>query len=422
LRRNRPALLTARVLQLIGILLMVVGLAGFLLSRDVERAALSAQQLDLLGIDPERFHASFLVAGRDVLYIAGQSEPVYDENGTLVCWNYLGERPRAGTNTDAIAFVQLRDNELTLVMLPRDLLLDAGGIRLNHVYNLEGAVGLRRRVAEVLGVPIDYHAIIDLDIFERLVDALGGVPVNVPQPMQRTDCAAELSIDLRPGPQVLDGREAAYFVRYRDLPRGDIDRLDNMKLLAYGLLERVKQLDVRGVGRLPAVLETILGEVETNASPALLSRVLPRIAELRLRQAVTIPVEQAVLSRTEGVVAHPAEVESFLAAVFGGTAREFAGRPETRLMITNSSGRAGHGEWYRSRLVRLGVPEDRLALREGVQDAGPTRILATQETWGDADYYAELVHAGKQQIDRLPSWQGVPIGLELVLGPGALPR
>jgi LCP family protein required for cell wall assembly len=401
---------------------MVVGLTGFLLTRDVERVALSAQQLDLLGIDPDQFHASFLVAGRDALYVAGQSEPVYDENGAFVCWNYLGERSLAGTNTDAIAFVQLRGTELTLIMLPRDLLLDAGRVRLNHVYNLEGAEGLSRRVADVLGVPVDYHAIIDLDIFERLVDALGGVPVNVPKPMQRTDCAAELSIDLRPGPQLLNGREAAYFVRYRDLPRGDIDRLDNMKLLAYGLLERVKQLDVRGVGRLPAVLETILGDVETNVSPALFSRVLPRIAGLRLQQAVTIPVHEVVLAGNEGVEADPAEVETFLAGLFGGTAREFAGFPETSLMITNRSGRASPGEWYRSRLLRLGVPADRVTLREGVRDAGPTRILATQETWSDADYYAELVHAGKQQIDRLPTWQGVPIGLELVLGADALPR
>jgi LCP family protein required for cell wall assembly len=415
-------LLIARALQLTGYLLMIVGLTGFLLSRDIERAALSAQQLDLLGLEQDQFHASFLIAGRDTLYLAGQSEPVYDENGQIVCWNYTGERAPTGTNTDAIAFVHLRDGDLTLIMLPRDLLLDAGAVRINHLYREEGADGLRRRVSDLLGIPVDYHAIIDLEIFERLVDAVGGVPVNVPTPMRRTDCAAELSIDLRPGPQILNGREAAYFVRYRDLPRGDIDRLDNIKLLAYGLLERVKRLDLWGVRSLPEVLDALFDQVETNASPALLGRILPHVGTLRLRQALTLPVEEVVVGGAAGVATDPAEVEKFLASVFGGTARRFTETPAANLLITNGSGQESIGEWYRGRLLRMGVPEERIALREGGEDPGPTRLAATLETWDEGGYYADLVHASRQQVDRLPDWQGEPVGMELILAADALRR
>lgn len=420
--RLRQTPLLARVLQIIGFLLIAVGLTGFLLSRDVERGALSAQQLGLLALDENRFHASFVLAGRDSLYIEGQSEPVYNEDGEVVCWRYSGGRSPVGVNTDAVAYVQLRGSELTLVLLPRDLLLGPDQVRLHEVYARSGADGLRRRVADVLGVPVDYHAIIDLDIFERLVDALGGVSVNVSRAMRRTDCAAEMSIDLQPGPQVLDGREASYFVRYRDLRRGDIDRLDNMKLLAYGMLERVKQVHVGGVGRLPEVLDTFLSEVESNVSPALLSRILPRVGSLRLKQAVTLPVVEVVRDDASGVTAAPDEVERFLASVFGGTARTFTGPPEVNMMITDRSGRDGAGEWYRTRLLRLGVPEGRITLRRGREDAAPTRVLATVETWGDADYYADLVHAGKQQIDRFSRSAGRQIGLELVLGSDAVSR
>lgn len=401
---------------------MAVGLTGFLLSRDVDRGALSAQQLDLLALDENQFHASFVLAGRDSLYIEGQSEPVYNDDGEIVCWRYSGERSPAGVNTDAVAYLQLRGNELTLVLLPRDLLLAPDQVRLNEVYTREGAEGLRRRVADILGVPVDYHAIIDLDIFERLVDALGGVTVNVPGAMRRTDCAAAMSIDLQPGMQMLDGREAAYFVRYRDLLRGDIDRLDNMKLLAYGMLERVKQIHVGSVRRLPQILDTFLSDVESNVSPALLSRILPRVGALHLEQAVTLPVVEVVRDEVAGVAAAPDRVERFLASVFGGTPRSFSGPPEVNLMITDRSGKDGAGEWYRARLLSLGVPEGRITLRQGREDPAPTRVLATVETWRDADYYADLMHASKQQIDRFSGDTGRSAGLELVLGTDARRR
>ena len=130
--------------------------------------------------------------------------------------------------------------------------------------------------------------VVNIDIFKELVDALGGVEVDVPTPMYHRDQAAGLLIDLKPGLQHLNGEQASGFVRFRDTLRGDIDRIDNVKTLASALLGRLQELHVRAVGRIPALVDTYVEQVETNLSPALVSQLVPRLGQLKLR-AATLP-------------------------------------------------------------------------------------------------------------------------------------
>ncbi|MDZ7799483.1 MAG: LCP family protein [Trueperaceae bacterium] len=417
--RSRPTLRDARLLQAVGLLVAVLGLVGFWWNRDVPRTELGTQQRELLGIEEDAFHASFVVAGRDVFYGEGEADPIYGEGGRIVGWDFQGPSHTRGINTDTILYVQIVDAEVIMVAIPRDLFVGSGTRRINGVLAREGSDGLVERVEAIMGVPIDYHAIIDLDIFERVVDALGGVEVNVPERMYYRDVAGGLEIDLQPGPQVLDGEEAGDFVRYRQFRRGDIDRIDNVKRLAYAMLARVKELHVRAAGALPDLMSTYFDQVETNASPALLRRLIPRIDAFEIRSA-TLPTRDVVRDGAQGLTTDPAEVESFLATTFGGSARAFRDAPEGTLLITDRSDTPGLGAWYRDRLIAYGVPEERLLLREGDLDPSGTRVVAVADAWSDADYYATLLGTGKQQVADLPRVDGTEIRLELVLGGDAL--
>jgi LCP family protein required for cell wall assembly len=417
---NRFATLrNARLLQLLGLLLALIGLAGFWLTRGVERTDLSDDQRDRAGIEAGDFHASFVVAGRDVFYEGGMAEPIYGEGGEIVCWSYTGATNAYGSNTDTILYVDINNEDVTMFTVPRDIFMGASTRRMLSAYQLGGGEELKRQVSNIIGLPIDYYAVINLDIFQNLVDDLGGVEVNVPVRMYHRDCAAGYTIDLQPGAQVLDGEAASHFVRYRDLVRGDIDRLDNVKLLAQAMLARVKELNLLAVGRLPALADTFLSDVETNATPAdlatLLQRLLPNIADIRLSSA-TLPVLEIDRNGALGLEVDPIEMDRFLASSFGGTPRLFTETPEATVLITNRSGVPGLERWYRDRLVGLGVPEEQLLLREASRDPSPTRVVATAAAWSDADYYATLLHADKQQIDRLPAYQRTGVDLELVLG------
>ena len=412
-------------MQILGILIALGGLVGYWLTRDVERAVLDEETRRVLNVEEGEFQASFVVAGRDIFYESGKSEPIYGRNGAIVGWDYRGVKSAYGTNTDTILYASVVGNEVTLINIPRDIWLDAWSTKINTMYYYKEADGLRNAVSDLLGLPVDYYAVVNIDIFQGLVDALGGVEVNVPERMKYSDRAAGLDIDLEPGPQTLDGKKAADFVRYRHTARGDFDRVDRVKTLALAMLARLKELNVRAVGRVPALLATYSDEVETNASPALLSQLLVKLPDLQIRQVATLPTccERRIVWQGDAVEVlsvDRAAVETFVADTFGGAARELVEVPDTPLVITNRSGVPGLGRAVKTYLVGSGISEELLSVREASPDPAPTRILVTAPAWGEADYYATLFHdMSKQQIDSLQPVDGNPTRMELVLGTDA---
>jgi polyisoprenyl-teichoic acid--peptidoglycan teichoic acid transferase len=416
MRRTPPppdAVRRAHLLQFVGLVIATVGLAGFWLNRDVERAELTTFQRELLGVEQGTTVVSLVLAGRDRMYYTDLSTPIYGAGGRIVGWDYRGPQGLDGNLTDTILYVSVVGDVVTLIAIPRDIYLDAWQTRINSMYFYQGAEGLRRTVEELLSLPVDYYAVINLDLFENVVDALGGVEVNVPYRMLYTDRAAGLRIDLQPGPQVLDGENAAGFVRFRDSPRGDLDRIDNVKSLAFAMLQRLRDLNLRAVTVLPGLLETFFADVETNASPALARELLPRLGRFELR-AATLPTYQQ--EGSSALFLDRREVEAFLATTFGGTGRTWVEAPEATLHVVDRSGREGIGAAYVARLAVMGVPEERLLLAEASVDPAPSRLVVTTGHWGEAEFYASMLGVGKQQVDRLPTVDGRAVHIQLVLG------
>ncbi len=80
------------------------------------------------------------------------------------------------------------------------------------------AAGRREPIAtvnEFLGIQADHYLVLNIDATKKMVDALGGVDVNVEHEMHYHDKWGHLSIDLQPGLQHLDGDHAVGFARYR---------------------------------------------------------------------------------------------------------------------------------------------------------------------------------------------------------------
>lgn len=406
----------ARTLQVIGILVAFAGLGGFWLSRDIDRTPLSDTQRALLGLSEGEQHLSFVIAGRDRLYLADLSTPVYNAQGTIVGWNYQGPRGLDGVNTDTILYVSVRGEELTLIAIPRDVYLESVDARINVVHHRHGAAGLQEAIASLLGLPVDYYLVINLDIFTKMVDALGGVEVTVPYRMRYVDLAGGLNIDLQPGPQRLSGDQAADFVRFRETIRGDYDRIDRIKTLAFAMLAQLRGLGVRAFSVVPEVVDTLIADLETNASPALVMELLPRLARLQL-QAATLPTVE--IEEASRLYTDPRAIELFLAETFGGQARAWNAAPEATVQIVDRSGQEGLGEAYLARMIEMGVPSTQLLLSHGPSDPGGSRLVAVAEHWQDADFYVELFGVGKQQIDRLPVYAGRDVAMHLILGADA---
>jgi LCP family protein required for cell wall assembly len=125
----------------------------------------------------------------------------------------------------------------TLVSIPRDSFVpipDHGKDKINAAFAIGGAPLLIQTVEQATGLRLDHYAEIGFGGFAALVDALGGVTV-CPAAALHDPLAG---IDLSAGCQKLDGRNALGYVRTRDTPRADLDRMVNQRQFLSALLNR----------------------------------------------------------------------------------------------------------------------------------------------------------------------------------------
>ena len=156
-----------------------------------------------------------------------------------------------------------------LLSIPRDTRVAIQGHgydKINHAYAYGGHKLSQNAVEQLLGVPIDHYILIDTKAFERIIDAIGGVDLNVEKRMYYEDPWDDnggLIIDIYPGEQHLDGDRAIQYVRYRD-GEGDIGRIGRQQKFMKAVLAQVLSPDI--LPKLPALAEEIRNAVETDMS------------------------------------------------------------------------------------------------------------------------------------------------------------
>ena len=188
-------------------------------------------------------------------------------------------------NTDTIMVGRLDTVRHTanFVSIPRDTLInvDTPIRKLNAVYwtavysGASGSEALRRHVKKLTGFDVDCYAILELDAFERAVDALGGIWYDVPQRMYYEDGPV---IDLEPGWQLLNGEQAMWLCRYRrDYVNGDLDRIEVQHDFLKCAAEQFLQLgSVPNVKKVASILAESMDTNMTAANMAWFARQLLR--------------------------------------------------------------------------------------------------------------------------------------------------
>ena len=157
---------------------------------------------------------------------------------------YAGDNFRS--DSMMLARVDPRDNKVTLISLPRDLKIDDldghGTQKLNAAHAFGGPTLAVKTVSELMGVPIAHYAEINFDGFKAIVDALGGVEVDVP-----IDINDRRAGYLKAGPQTLDGEGALVLCRsrhaYDDQGAGDTYRSANQRLVLSAIASKLLKSD-----------------------------------------------------------------------------------------------------------------------------------------------------------------------------------
>ncbi len=224
---------------------------------------------------------------------------------------------RQGVRTDSmiLASMDVRSGRTVLFSLPRNLMKapfpagsklataypdgfdgpgDAGNWMLNAVYrevplthpgllgrsDNEGADALKQAVQGVLGEPVDYYLLVNLAGFRSVVNAMGGVTVNINQPIPiggNTDLGIPPDSYLQPGPhQRLNGFEALWFSRGR-YGLDDYQRMDRQRCMVDALIAEARPL--RLLRRYEQLAATGKKIVRSDFPSAL----LPALADLLLK-------------------------------------------------------------------------------------------------------------------------------------------
>ena len=172
--------------------------------------------------------------------------------------------------TDTMLLVRFdpQNKKLSVLSIPRDTRTYVEGrglVKINEANYYGGPASSAKSVSGLLGgVGIDRYVTVNIQGIKSLVDALGGITMNVPKDMKYTDESQHLYIDLKAGKQHLDGEQIVHYLLYRHDDLGDIGRVQRQQLLMRAFVEQ--EVNVGLLSRLPKILSVIQSHLDTNLS------------------------------------------------------------------------------------------------------------------------------------------------------------
>jgi len=198
-----------------------------------------------------------------------------------------------------------------VLSIPRDLWVAIPGFQhgkintayfLGDAYKLPGGgAGLAVKTVETfLGIPINYYAVIDFDAFVKFIDDIGGLKIDIPQPITITlrGAGPHTVKTLKPGIQVLPGEYALAYARNRYTEFGDFDRARRQQQVIIGIRDRI--LDFNMLPGLIARAPALYHELSTGVSSNLVLDDAIKLALLAV-QARKDQIKQAVISEKDTI-------------------------------------------------------------------------------------------------------------------------
>ena len=187
--------------------------------------------------------------------------------------------------SDSILLVRTDPDKhrIAYLSIPRDLKAEIPGHgdgKINAAFQIGGAALAARTVRRFTGLPINHVAIVDFGSFEELIDALGGVTVDVPTPIlsNRFDCpyaTAERCSQWQgwrfaEGPQHMNGRRALIYSRIRENrlnpSESDVTRGERQQRVLQALASKLTS--PKTLVRMPLVGDELLRPLATDLTTA----------------------------------------------------------------------------------------------------------------------------------------------------------
>lgn len=174
-------------------------------------------------------------------------------------------RGNKGGNTDSMELFTINPKRQTITMtsIPRDILVRVNTsdgpdyVKLNAAYSIGGPKQSVKQVEELLGVPIDYYAVINMGVLEKVVNSVGGVTVNNPFAFDYE------GHHFKKGTQHLNGANALKYSRMRyDDPNNDYGRQKRQQQILQNVIQKFKTSG--SISAANKILDAVGDGVKTN--------------------------------------------------------------------------------------------------------------------------------------------------------------
>lgn len=178
--------------------------------------------------------------------------------------------------TDTMIYIKynVETGKIAMMSIPRDTYVTNEyciGHKLNAIYRGKNIIPLVNQIQDLIGVKIDYYLVFRADMLISMVDAIGGVEVDVKMRMKYDDPTQDLHIDIQPGRQVLDGKNAEGYVRFRHnndmtvgYAMGDLDRTEVQQEFIKAFINTV--LQPSNIAKAPELINIAQENTETNVT------------------------------------------------------------------------------------------------------------------------------------------------------------
>lgn len=247
------------------------------------------------------------------------------DGGVTILLLGLDARPGETTGrSDALLVVHLNPEQQTaaVLSLPRDLWVAIPGIgegKINGAYVQGGAQTAAATVSQALAISIDQTVVIDFAGFDALIDALGGISVNVSRELYDAKFPTEdygyTVAHFLPGPQVMDGARALMYSRIRH-PDSDFQRMRRQQALLLGISAQLRKLgalqSIHEADRITGALTPYVRTSLDRSTAVQLLWSLRNINPANVRQLVLdgSMVQETTIGGGYALVAAPATLQS----------------------------------------------------------------------------------------------------------------
>ncbi|MDE2096087.1 MAG: LCP family protein [Patescibacteria group bacterium] len=197
-----------------------------------------------------------------------------------------GEWEQAPNLTDTLILVDLnpRSGVLNLISIPRDLYGSWGGqtFKINEAFELNKMDALLSGTADMTGIGTSKYVVVDLNTVQQVVDALGGINIDLPAPV--TDSVSGYTMSA--GEHHLDGTSTVWLIRNRYASEGDFFREANQHLVIEAVIQDLRDMNL--AQRTAFVIKVLpaLAKDQTNMNLGDLLSYAPDLRNLKVNNVV----------------------------------------------------------------------------------------------------------------------------------------